>query len=261
MDVDISHFSQVGFTVQSTDAEAMSRSIEPLAERCVPETLAGADLVCLVRDPSGAELWIGLRKQSNGQAELSSLNPGFAGEGRAKARIVADASDPGLKPFEIAVSATLAGDEIPFVFDLADPRQAAQATPGKAVAVSLTGFSFDVQIFKDQKSYYAAQKKGGAGVTFASNHFIPSGAFTPEMGGMAKEDRPTPYADFAGTVVKSQLRTNAAGRGSFWWALVRTYGDCTIDIVFDPHQVKLAPAPGTVVSGRFWLSGRLVAEP
>jgi hypothetical protein len=260
MDADINHFSQAGFEVKSTDAEAMTQSIQPYAEQCVPEALAGSDLICLVRDPSGAELWIGLKKRENGQLELGSFNPGFAGEGRARAQIVGDVSDPQWKPFEIAVSATLAGDEVPFVFDLADPRQAGQAVPGKAVAVSLAGFSFDARVFRNEKAYYRAQKKDGAKIAFAANHFIPSGTFDAAMGGMARDGRPTAYADFAGTVVKSQLRTNAAGGGRFWWALVRTYGDYTIDVVLHPTQVKEDPVPGTIVSGRFWLSGRLVAE-
>jgi hypothetical protein len=260
MDSDVSHFSQAGFEVAAANPEAMSKSLQPYAERCVPEALAGADRICLVRDPSGAELWIGLKTLESGQLELVTVNPGFAGEGRAKAEIVGDVSDPQWKPFEIAVSASLAGDEVPFVFDLADPRQAGEAKPGKAVAVSLTGFSFDARVFRNEKSYYQAQKKDG-GIAFAVNHFMPSGTFNAEMGGMAREGRPTAYADFAGTVVKSQLRANAAGGGRFWWALVRTYGDHTIDVVLDPAQVKLAPVPGTVVSGRFWLSGRLVPQP
>lgn len=258
MDADVNHFSQAGFEVKSTDAAALSQSVQPYAERCVPEALAGADLICLVRDPSGAELWIGLKKLGDGQLELASFNPAFAGEGRAKAEIVGDVSDPQWKPFEIALSASLAGDDIPFVFDLADPRQAAQARPGKAVAVSLAGFSFDARVFKNEKSYYQAQKEDGAAIAFAANHFIPSGTFNAEVGGMAEAGRPTAYADFAGTVLKSELRTNTAGRGRFWWALVRTYGDYTIDVVLHPAQVKLDPVPGTVVSGRFWLSGRLV---
>ncbi len=261
MDSDISHFSQAGFEVNTTDVAALSQSIQPYAEKCVPEALAGADNICLVRDKSGAELWIGFKKLENGQLQQTSFNPAFDGEGRAKAEIVGDVSDPQWAPFEIAVSASLAGDEVPFVFDLADPRQAARAKPGKTVVVSLTGFSFDAHLFKDEKGYYRARKKDGTGIAFAANHFIPSGTFSADMGGMAGKDRPTAYADFAGTVLKSELRTNAAGRGRFWWALVRTHNDYTIDVVLDPAQVKLAPTPGTVISGRFWLSGRLVAEP
>lgn len=260
MDADINHFSQAGFEMRST-AEDLSRALQAYADKCVPEALAGADFSCLVHDPSGAELWIGLRKLENGRFELLTFNPAFAGEGRAKAEIVGDVSDPQWKPFEIAVSASLAGDKVPFVFDLADPRQATQTKPGKAVAVSLTGFGLDAEVFRDEKGYYRAQKKDGTGIAFAANHFIPSGTFTVEMGGVAKEGRPTAYADFAGTVLKSELRANAAGRGRFWWALVRTYNDYTIDVVLDPAQVKLPPTPGTVISGRFWLSGRLVAEP
>ncbi|HLL31477.1 MAG TPA: hypothetical protein VK403_10810 [Allosphingosinicella sp.] len=261
MDSDINHFTQAGFEVRATDADALTRSVQPYADRCVPEALAGADLICLVRDPSGAELWIGLKKLESGELELASFNPAFAGEGRAKVEIVGDVSDPQWKPFEIAVTARFAGEEVPLVFDLADPRQAAQAKPGKALAVSLAGFSFDARIFKDEKGYYSAQKKEGAQIAFAANHFIPSGLFTAEAGGKADSERPTAYADFAGTVLKSELRTNSTGGGRFWWALVRTYGDYTIDVVLHPSQVKLKPARGTVVSGRFWLTGRLVSQP
>jgi hypothetical protein len=261
MQADFNHFSQAGFEVQTTDSAALSRSIQPYAERCVPEALAGADLICLVRDPSGAELWIGLKKLENGQSEVASFNPAFAGEGRTRVEIVGDVSDAQWKPFENSVSARFAGEEVPLVFDLADPRQASQAKPGQAVAVSLAGFSFDARIFKDEKGYYAAQKKDGLAVAFAANHFIPSGLFNPEQGGMAETGRPTAYADFAGTVLRSELRTNAAGHRRFWWALVRTYADYTIDVVLDPAQLKLAPTPGTVISGRFWLSGRLVPQP
>ncbi|HYW16442.1 MAG TPA: hypothetical protein VE891_09860 [Allosphingosinicella sp.] len=261
MDSDINHFNQAGFEVQATSAEAMDRSVRPYADRCVPEALAGAELICLVRDPSGAELWIGLRKLGNGELELASLNPAFAGEGRARVEIVGDASDPLWKPFEIAVTARFAGEEVPLVFDLADPRQAAQAKPGKALAVSLAGFSFDARIFKDEKGYYAAQKKNGVKVAFAANHFIPSGMFNAESGGKADSDAPTAYADLAGTVLKSEFRSNSIGGGRFWWALVRTHGGHTIDVVLHPSQVKLKPAPGAVVSGRFWLTGRLVSQP
>lgn len=81
----------------------------------------------------------------------------------------------------------------------------------------------------------------------AADHFIPSGMFNADMGGEAG-GRPTANADFAGTVLKSELRANDAGRGRFRWALVRTYGGNTIDIVLDPAQVKLDPQPGTIVS-------------
>lgn len=261
MDAPINHFTMAGFEMRMQDQESFSRAIQPYAEHCAPEALGGRDFICRIGDPSGAEMWIGIRKPDETVRELASVNPAFAGEGRATVEIVGDVSDPQWKPFEIAVSARFTGDEIPLVFDLADPRQAAEAKPGRTVAVSLTGFSFDASVFKDEKGYYDAQRKEGASVTFAVDHFIPSGTFNAEMGGGAVDGRPTAYAMFAGTVVKSELRANAAGRGRFWWALVRTYGGNTIDVVLDPSQVKLDPRPGTVVSGQFWLSGRFVPQP
>jgi hypothetical protein len=44
-------------------------------------------------------------------------------------------------------------------------------------------------------------------------------------------------------------------------SMVRTYGGYTIDVVLHPSQAKRDPVPGTVVSGRFWLTGRLVPQP
>jgi len=73
-----------------------------------------------------------------------------------------------------------------------------------------------------------------------------------------KNNRPTAYADFAGKVLKAELRTNENGQGKFWWAGVQTYNDATIDVLMDPRTVSIAPGPDAVISGRFWLTGRLV---
>lgn len=258
MPADVSHFTMAGFDLQLKDGPVFARQMEAYARACTPETLSGADLVCVVRDPSGAEMWIGLKRQEQGELTIETVNPAFAGEGRLRIEVSGDASDPAWRPHEIAVAARFGGDQIPFVFDLADPRQAALARPGATVDVSLSGFSFDASVFKDEKSYYRNQGRGK--VVFAADFFMPSGMFSPEAGGTAGSERPTAYADFAGTVLKSELRTNQAGRGRFWWALVKTYGGATVDVLLDPATVKRRPRPGMVISGRFWLSGRLLPE-
>ena len=65
------------------------------------------------------------------------------------------------------------------------------------------------------------------------------------------------YADFAGKVLKSEHRTNKAGSGRFWWALVQTYDGATIDVVVDPSTIHGDPKPGAIMAGRYWLSARL----
>jgi hypothetical protein len=254
MFADVSHFSMAGFPVAIADQQAFARQLEGFANQCDPEPMSEADLICVVRDPSGGEIWIGLRKEAASTA-MATVNPGFGGQGRARMEIVGTAAEEEYKPFEVTVTASLEG--VPVVFDLADPRQTKLLKPGSELTLSLAAFSFQPELFKDEMSYYAAQRKRKPAVAFAANYFIPSGTFNPEVGGAAGDEGPAAYADFAGTVLKSELRTNGAGHGSFWWALVKTYGEMTVDVVLDPTTVKQALKPGMVVTGRFWLSGRV----
>ena len=209
-----------------------------------------------MRDPSGGELTIGLIRGAEGQAEFATLNPGFAGEGRARVEIVADVSDAEWTPFEVTVSARFAGEETPLVLDLADPEQADRLKPGAKVVVDIAAFGFEPAVYADEAAFGKSQAK--AKVRFASNFFIPIGLFAETVGGTLSADgRPTAYADFAGKVLKAELRTNQAGSGRFWWALVETYGGATVDVVIDPRTIRRDPRPGSIVTGRFWLSARL----
>jgi hypothetical protein len=99
----------------------------------------------------------------------------------------------------------------------------------------------------------------GGKVQFAANYFIPSGMFLKSAGGEMADgsSRPVGYADFAGKVLKSELRTNHSGSGNFWWALVQTYDGATIDVVADPTTLRDAPKTGAIMAGRYWLTARL----
>jgi hypothetical protein len=60
----------------------------------------------------------------------------------------------------------------------------------------------------------------------------------------------------AGTVLKSEKRTNPSGRREFIWALVEVNGG-TIDGLIDPQLRDDPPEPKTACRGVFWLSARL----
>src|ERR1700678_3502081 len=102
MPVDVSHFSVVGFPVEMTSA-GMSRAAQASMSGCTPSSLDEIDIVCLVRDPSGAELRISLKKGTSGGAELVGMNPAFVGQGRTPVEIASDVSDPAFRPFEITL--------------------------------------------------------------------------------------------------------------------------------------------------------------
>ena len=55
-------------------------------------SLGGSDSDCLIKDKSGAELHIGLKRMPGGAWELQTTNPAFSGDGHAEVEIVADIS-------------------------------------------------------------------------------------------------------------------------------------------------------------------------
>jgi hypothetical protein len=250
----------IGMPFDTANEAAFSRAIERQLPACSPYELDSADAVCLVKDPSGGELRLGFRKGARDGPDLVTANPAFDGEGRAVVEVVRDVSDPQYKPFETRVVARFAGEETPLVFDLADPSQAVLAKPGK-LTVSIAAFGFDPEIFTSEAAFLESQRRrAGKGPTFAANFFIPSGMFLESAGGVMPDNakQPSAYADFAGTVLKSELRANAAGSGKFWWALVRTYADATVDVVMDPNTVRTEPRPGSILTGRFWITAHVV---
>jgi hypothetical protein len=260
MPIDATHFSMVGFQVAADNPAAFQRELDPFLQKCDLVDIDRERRLCIIRDPSGGELWVGLRAEKPDALSIITANPAFTGEGRTNVEIIAAApsKDDVYKSFEISITAHFAGEETPLIFDLADPRQFGQFKPGAKLAVDIAAFSFDAEIYDDEAAYYAAQRKPDVKVRFAANYFIPTGLFNESAGGAGGVEGPTAYADFAGKVLKAERRTNKAGSKEFWWALVQTYGDARIDVVLDPATIDRVPKPGAIISGRFWLSARAV---
>ena len=259
MSADVSHFSMIGFPIQMSQPLAFQRAIDPLIQRCTLIDVGNQDRLCVVRDKSGAEIYIGFKSDPKAALSLSTANPAFEGEGRTAVEIVSvtPSTDAAYNSFEIRVSARFSGEQTPLIFDIADPRQAQAFVLGAKLSVDISAFSYQAEVYKNEKAYYRSQSKPSVKVVFASDSFVPTGMFLESVGGMANDNGPTAYADFVGTVLKSELRANQIGRGKFWWALVRTYGGSTINVVLDPSTVRQKLNAGSVLSGRFWLSARL----
>ncbi|HEX5378032.1 MAG TPA: hypothetical protein VFW47_05635 [Phenylobacterium sp.] len=260
MQADVSHFTMVGFAFDATDQQtALRRLVVQAQKACHLVELDAEHADCVVTDPSGAELYVALRRKSGGAAEFVTLNPGFSGEGRTTIEVQGDNTDPEWAPFEISVAGRFAGQETPLIVDLADPTQAARFKPGSRLTIDIAAFSYAPNVYADEAAYYAAQKAPGQKVRMAADFFVPSGMLFEKMGGaLADSDkRPTAYADFAGKVLKTAIRTNGVGGESFRWALVETYDHATIDVVIDPKSIPQEPKVGSIISGRFWLSARI----
>ena len=65
-------------------------------------------------------------------------------------------------------------------------------------------------------------------------------------------------AAFNGHVIAVERKTNQLTGSEFVWCLVRSTGG-TFDVVADPEVLPGQPPVGGVISGSFWLTGRIGA--
>jgi len=240
------HFSTIGLAIGS-DPELVE-----LIERVMPDaerfpTPQGTYLRWV--DPSGAELWI----QLNGENQLVGVNPHFGG--RSKVRVLLT------DRLEVGSTSTLDGrfhgwadperaereqsGAYPFLFDAPDAARHAELELPAEVDVQIAAFAHDIQVFASVKEFESTQT-GNAWHT--SRMFIPSGL----TGG----DGPKAEAAFTGDVQRSERRTNKLTGADFIWCLVKSTGG-TFDIVVDLELLPKPPPVGGVITGSFWLTGRV----
>jgi len=250
----MSNLSDIGFPVQNEqDVNVLiTETIQYVESIKCPQ-----GFYLLFADESGAEIYL----QGNNEQELVGFNPHFAGKSRRKVSLTKfierDSSelDGGFyawanpKDFE-----TDAGD-YPFIFDVPDFRLSHEMRLPQVCEIQLTAFaSNDFKIFANENDYSESQQDE---LKYASKSFVPSGllAFDAED---EKYDlnAARPIAIFAGIIKKFELKKNKLSGNNFYWFLVETLGGET-DVVADIKLVSIEPQIGGVVSGQFWLSGKL----
>jgi hypothetical protein len=243
------HFSTIGLAL-TTDEELIA-----CIERVLPDgekfpTAQGT----YVRwaDPSGAELWI----QQNAEGELVGVNPHFCGRSRVRA-LLTHMIDPGSgnvldgRFHGWADPAKAVADQsgsYPFLFDAPDAACHCGLTLPTEVEIQVAAFAHDVQVFDNPRAYDATQTSD---TWHTSQSFIPSGLIGPGSGVKAE-------AAFNGHVVRAEKRTNRLTGIEFVWCLVNCSGG-SFDVVADPEVMPKVPPVGGVISGDFWLTGRIGA--
>jgi hypothetical protein len=248
----MSNLSDIGFPVQS----------EQDVNVLLTETIKRVESIKCPRgfylkfaDPSGAEIYL----QGNLEQELVGFNPHFDGKSRRTVSLTKvierDSSelDGGFQA--LAISQNDANSiEYPFVFDVPDFRTVPNYQLPQFREIQLTAFaSNDFKVFDDEESYLNSQIDEPK---LASKSFIPSGMFLPDENKTPIEP-PRPIGIFAGEIKEYELKTNELSNEKFYWFLVETLGG-EIDIVADVKLVSTEPKIGGIVSGQFWLSGRIV---
>ncbi|HLZ62332.1 MAG TPA: hypothetical protein VKR06_35760 [Ktedonosporobacter sp.] len=205
---------------------------------------------------NGIELWV----QTNLHRRLLGMNPHFSGQASMRAHLTARILRPQDTPLDGAFHAWAnpTSDDpesglFPFVFDSPDYDRHNELQLPHLARVQIAAFAHQLKGFASEEEYMNSQ---GSGIKFASESFIPSGLFTPGPQGKNKKP-PQAQAIFSGRVIATQRLTNPVTNQKFYWAQVHVLGG-EIDIVADPQVVEGKVVEDGIVSGTFWLSGRLL---
>jgi hypothetical protein len=250
-----SQFSAIGFDVSS--GEDLAALASRVADRAETITV-GADQYLKWAPPSGEQLWLQVKR--NGDA--MGMNPHFAGRASLRVAVESRVDRDSHTPLDGTFlgwanppAGAAAGGDYPLAFDCPDAAaHAALSLPAVADA-QIAAFAQQVSVYDSAAAYDASQ--AAQGLNFASKAFIPSGLLSPDG---RPVDPPEPHALFAGHVLDAAERRNTVTNRPFWWALVETIGG-TFDVVIDPELLAAPVRPDNVLSGWFWLSGRLQPEP
>ncbi|MFW5658385.1 MAG: hypothetical protein ACOCZ8_00240 [Bacteroidota bacterium] len=257
----LSHLSDIGFRME--EEEELSALVETLSNDGDPIPVrAGYYVVC--RLEGGIELWM----QFNRNGEWLGLNPHFRGESKLRLLLnhtifrndeqLDGAFHAWADPTREAIRASMQNERLqsgslpglfPFVFDLPDFHTLPGLQLPQVAEVQIAAFAHEMHCFDDEAQYFAAQDE--ADDQFAVESFIPLGLLTDD-----EQEEPEAFARLSGRVLKTEYLENPHTGHGFHWALVRTLGG-EVDVLCDPDLLENAPEVGGIVSGDFWLSGRL----
>jgi hypothetical protein len=241
------HFSTIGLPI-NTDEELMD-----CVNRVFPQSESiptGVGTYMRWADPSGAELWL----QLNAENELIGVNPHFGGRSRVRVLLT--------HPIDVGSQSPLDGrfhgwadpakaqaeqsGAYPFLFDAPDAACHAGIEMPSELDVQVAAFAHEIQVYPNPKAFDASRTGDG---WHTSQDFMPSGLMGAQHGMRAE-------AAFTGHILRVERRTNQFSGGEFVWALVNSTGG-TFDVVADVELMPTLPPVGGVITGTFWLTGRI----
>lgn len=252
------HFQMIGLAVD--DEKALEEWALRAAEAGTPVPTPGGEHYLRWEVGEGAEVWVAIDEGH----QIVGVHPHFHGAATMRValigRVLADAEDPLLGAFHgwanpvengAGENDETAGD-YPFVFAAPDFAAWAALPLPVTVSVSVAAFAHELSAYPDEDAYMASQESE---LKFAAESFIPSGLFTD-----GEDEAPRPLAMFTGRVLETDTRTPPGSWRAFTWARVRTLGG-EVDVVAARDEVQGEVVPGGIVTGSFWLSGRIAGAP
>lgn len=223
----MNHYSLLGFHYES------EQDFNDLLDLALTEakqqiTSAGFSYDVYAQADSGAELWT----ISNAQNEVVGLEPYFKGSEHS---LNLDGIFP-LQAWGVGRVQAWQGDCYPLVIDVPDAVQWDERLVGQAVRMNLCAFADEIDVYTDEASYEQA------GNMWASQSLSPSGMFDEEA---------TAHIIMTGVVKSLNTQVNAVTHAPIYAVQIDTFGGEMTALLGQ------AVAVGNVVSGSYWLTGRL----
>lgn len=253
----MSNLSDIGFPVQSEkDVNDIIMSVLQFA-RYVP---CPGGVYLKFSDPSGAELYL----QGNPANELIGFNPHFEGQTSRLVRLT-QTIERDSSELDGGFHAWAEPDEgedgdsgaYPFVFDVPDFRVHSDLNLPQNRLIQLTAFaSNDFQMFAGEQAFHDSQESE---LKYAAKSFIPSGLFNFSEGNVTGIESPRPVGVLTGEIKDFALKRNEFSGENFYWFAVETFGG-EVDVVADTKLIRSEPQIGGIVTGQFWLSGKLLTD-
>ncbi|SEF24196.1 hypothetical protein SAMN05421837_102607 [Amycolatopsis pretoriensis] len=245
-----SHFEAIGIGV--TSQHEFGERVVSLISAGTARQISAKTSEHIWTDPSGARLVAQVR---NGEIEF--LLPSLAGTTPA-----IPVRDVRLVDDETAMLDLL--DDVdrqlicPVAVELED--RAVLAHHGgrlESGSLVLAALAEDVTVHADAEAYFASQDDDKP--KFGADHFIPSGTFA--LAEPSPDWTPSAHALFAGEVIDVETPVNTVTGTAFHRIRVRTIAAIELEVAIAATDLEQPPARGNVVSGTFFLTGRLGLQP
>ena len=244
------HFVSIGFHAE-TEQEFLALAEQVVADCTTLEVPNGRYLHWT--SECGAELWLQVDRWN----ELAGMKPHFVGPPGMKAGLTrrirqADCSDldGGFHAWADPAPEQPEEGTYPFVFDAPDYDRHERLKLPCLFDVQLAAFAHSLVAFDSEHAFQAAQDPEAR---FPVESFIPAGLFSPDG---SPTEPPVAFAVLSGRVLTTRLHENPITGANFRSARIRTLGG-ELDLVVASEIVRGDISPGGVVTGSFWLSGRL----
>ena len=247
------HFSTIGFDVQSKEEFVELAQLVKSKSQCI--VTRQGEYFRWTGNP-GEQLWL----QYDSKGEFLGMNPHFNGKSSVKIELLSchrrqcDSMLDGTFQGGTKTPRTLHDENVSkFLFDVPDASNYFDLDLPQIASAQIAAFAHEIsnQTSGDQCN----EAKLNNELKFIYQSLEDFYALSDEA---MIVDLPEAMVKLSGEVVESTELKNQITNRPYYWALVDTIGG-SYDIVIDKSLINYLPMPGHVLSGTFWLSGKILS--